>query len=954
MKNTIDDVLNLWNEPKLRAYLGEIRRKHGVVETLALPSLRDLPSVQIETLFVPPLLSIAPVHTDSDPTDWPEGKSLLEELNESRQLVVLGDPGGGKTTLSNWLAWRLTSGASAPLPDALANKIPFPCILRDMPTECFSQGFTVSDLAVATAIKLLGEAKAEPLEIIIRKWVVTGDYVLILDGIDEVPVHRRPLISSWINEAHQQNAVVLATSRIVGYEDYPVDSANGLGESENIPHGNLIDKTKTISSKRRSKNNDSSKSFEDHTRKWATIRFLMPFNQNQISDFARNWYSQRCVSDVEAKQKTADLLASLAQSEITQQLARTPNLLSLMAIVHRERAHLPDGKALLYEEIVNAYINTIDNQRRIGSENSLSSYGWKEKKSWLSFVGFKLQSSRDWDSPTAGILASEGEIIAWLQEAIDQSGAADSEILAKEFLNWVARRSGLLLPRGENRYAFVHLSFQEYFCACYLSDCIVRPAFVTGSIAKDSLVTRDTIAAWAQIPEWLETFIFLFESLSAEHGSEWVDIAVAAVFGDGMGDLSHLGARLIKNQHVKLPSLAKDLLASGCINTVFNELDYDADFESDVARTMLETGYAVLLSGETNSESNNLENNPSWAEKVKILIINEGFNLTAKQLSLFNNLEAISTVNATIDLAGLSNPEHLDYFRADSTKVINFQKVETLKNLSTLELRNSEIASLAPISKLTQLHILEISNLPILNLNPIEKLTNIHHLRITTLNLSDLNPIGCLKKLESISLSDIPVTDISFVKNLLKLDYVHLSGLPLDNLDSFSTCKKIETLDINHLKVDDLSPISQFGKLNNLFMSAVDIKDLTPLGKLKKLVIIMMNDMKIPDLSPLSKCKNLLNVFINKSTIDNIESIGNLKTIHALSLVDIPSITNITYLRDFSNLRYLDISGCPIGDISILESMKTPFSLRLRSDHTYDLSFLSNKDGFNISFKRPV
>ena len=42
---------------------------------------------------------------------------------------------------------------------------------------------------------------------------------------------------------------------------------------------------------------------------------------------------------------------------------RIPNLLTFMALIHRVRAMLPDGRALLYNEIGEAYLETIDTFR---------------------------------------------------------------------------------------------------------------------------------------------------------------------------------------------------------------------------------------------------------------------------------------------------------------------------------------------------------------------------------------------------------------------------------------------------------------------------------------------------------------------------------------------------------------------------------------------------------------
>lgn len=943
--------MKIWQDPQLRSYLGEVRRKCGVVETLALPSLRDLPAIKIETLFVPPLLCATQVNADDDPEEWPAGRNLFSELQEFRQIVVLGDPGGGKTTLSNWLAWRLASGSSAPLPSVLENKIPFPCILREMSVECFERGFSVADLAVAVVSKLVGSSKAEQLSGLVRRWVEEGNYVLILDGIDEVSVSRRQLIASWIREANRQNAVVLATSRVVGYDDYTVDSESVSVEQSSGESSVNLDRPRISALKRpRISQFYTANSTSVRGGEWAKLRYLMPFNSIQIADFSRNWYSQRCVSELEAKQRASDLLTSLAQSEITAKLARTPNLLSLMAIVHRERAHLPDGKALLYDEIVNAYLNTIDSQRRIGEEITLAQFGWKEKKSWLAYIGFKLQESRDWSSSTAGILASEEQVIEWLEVAIKQTEIEDYKPVAKEFLSWVARRSGLLLPRGENRYAFVHLSFQEYFCAYYLADCIVKPAFVTNKIPSNSSVTKEKVSKWGQHPSWLETYIFLFESLSAEHGFDWVETLMEIVFASGGGvTLANLAARLVKNKHVKLPSEARDFLAVGCVSAVYSESDYKSSPDSEVFRILLEAGYAAYV-----SEDDTLEQFASGglsATKVRVLVAADGAVLDADSLSGFKNLIALSAVDSSVDLVGLNRSTALNYLRLRDSDVSGFNEVQYFKNIVSLELRRVDVENLTPLASLKKLRVIEVAEIPVVDISPLGGLRDITYIEVSGLDVVDLSSLSLLTKIDTVYLSDLPATSVDFVGKLKRLEGISISNMSLSDFSLFSGCKKLESLDFTDMDFVDLTPFSGLPKLETVFLTDIRKVDVSPAGSMKSLGLFMVEKISIDDISVLSKCKRLLNVYLNKVDLGNFSSLAALKKLHALTLRSMPVVADLKFLRGFKQLEYLDLRETEVGDVSILDQMKAPFTLRISTNHNFDIGFLLAKEGFDIKIE---
>jgi len=729
----------LWDDLSLRPYLGEIRRRHGIVEILALPSMRDLPPVRIETLFVPPLLAESSVSPDSDPKKWPQGQNLFAALEQNPHLVVLGDPGSGKTTLANWLAWRLSAGLAAPLPKVLEDRAPLPCVLREMKAALFAATTTLPDLAESVARHLLGDKADAALLASLRERVTVGRYVLILDGVDEIPVSHRETVASWVRQATTQRACVLATSRMVGYEDGPVDREEATLRFDRPKGGRLNFKTSKLA--------------------WAQCRYLMPFDADRIAAFVENWYRQRCGTEHEAREKTADLLAALNRSEVTQRLARTPNLLALMAIVHRERAHLPDGKALLYDEIANAYINTIDSQRKIEPGDALAPFGWKERKAWLARVGFEMQRRRsaeakEWDRD-AGVLASEVDVLAWLTDAMQASGVAQPEQTAGAYLGWVARRSGLLLPRGEGCHAFIHLSFQEYFCACFLADRIVSPAFVKKGKSSDGLVNRDLLCQWGGEPVWRETLVFLFELLSAERDADWMDDLAEILFGPRpVIDFDYvraaLAARALADRHVRLGLGWREELADRCGSCIsFNR--------GRLLPMLVEAGYAAIVEGPLETIQHET--------RLRVLIAND------------------STMTDVSPLAGLSA-------------------------LRALELNRTSVADVSPLAGLTALRVLELSDTSVMDVSPLAGLTALLWLGLSDTSVADVSPLAGLSALRVLHLEGTGLSDVTPLAGLSALRLLILNGTSVADVSPLAGLTALRVLELKDTSVTDVSPLA--------------------------------------------------------------------------------------------------------------------------------------------------
>ena len=100
----------LLSDTRLRAYLDDVRAWHGYVRFLGLPTIQYHPDTPLSDLFVAPLLSQQRVSPESSPDTWPPGRDIFSALHEHPRLVVLGDPGSGKSMIVNWLAWLLAGG----------------------------------------------------------------------------------------------------------------------------------------------------------------------------------------------------------------------------------------------------------------------------------------------------------------------------------------------------------------------------------------------------------------------------------------------------------------------------------------------------------------------------------------------------------------------------------------------------------------------------------------------------------------------------------------------------------------------------------------------------------------------------------------------------------------------------------------------------------------------------
>lgn len=350
------------------------------------------------------------------------------------RTVLLGDPGGGKTTVANVLMHQLASQ-----PEAC---VPFLVTLRDYAAS------DPPDRSIVGHIEHTLEAfyQCPAPTGLVDLLLLSGRGVVIFDGLDELlDTARRADVTNRVELfcSEYPFARVLVTSRLVGYDQARLDDSQ----------------------------------FECYR--------LGGFGDKEVSAYARKWFA------LEPDSHEEDAQNFLAESAIVPDLRSNPLLLSLMCILYRGEGSLPRNRTEVYEQCANLLFRKWDARRHIHAElraGKLVEPTLRHLASWL-FTRADTQpavTERELISVTAQFLHGRGF------ESQDEARDAAREFV--EFCRgrmWVFSDTGTTAS-GQTLYQFTHRTFMEYFTAAQLAYASDSPE----QLADNLLPSIDHERSW--------------------------------------------------------------------------------------------------------------------------------------------------------------------------------------------------------------------------------------------------------------------------------------------------------------------------------------------------------------------------------------------------------------------------------------------------------------------------
>jgi HEAT repeat protein len=420
-----------------------------------------------------------------------ETLELSEAVTRHGRLMVLGDPGCGKTTLTRYLALKHAQALYQGRADAGDGLGParFPILVRiaHYAADDTWKRMSLSDFLPAYCKQ--NECNPPGLEHLLHSELERGTCLILLDGLDEIVSGdaRRDVIQrieNFVRRHDDSGNRFVVTSRSTGYRAFLF--------SEPFAH-----------------------------------YLVQRMNEEQIERFLSRWC--HAVEAAQTPDLSPERRARTAQAEIdaimlavrsspgVRQIATNPLMLRILAGIKRKGAGLPRRRVELYRDAAEALASAHDVAR---ADLPLPQGSYLTRL--LGRIAYWLHDTE----PTG--LAAEHEVKDFLYQAwaeihrlAQDTDEPDPEINARveQFLRAVREHTGLFVERAYKLYGFMHQSFEEYYAARHL---------ITGTRQRAARIRKHL-----HDPRWEEPILLGLGFLGLDMPVDAAELVETAILAQG-------------------------------------------------------------------------------------------------------------------------------------------------------------------------------------------------------------------------------------------------------------------------------------------------------------------------------------------------------------------------------------------------------------------------------------
>jgi HEAT repeat protein len=388
----------------------EITPHHFAQSDLGFPKLKR----RVESVGTLNKYSVEPQFRQ---TPWDE----IKKQEKKKSIVVLSDPGMGKSTLLRREMMLLASEERQNITEdkKTINDVVIPLFLKLFEIE--DEKKEIFDSILSLVKRYYPETSLDIMDFLEDK-LRKGQCLLLLDSLDGVPLEYRNRLSEKLHRFKRNyDCRIICTSRIVGYI------------------GNFIHDALEIE--------------------------IVPFNQKQIEQYVINWFANTVPPENNDINFADRFLIELQTMPQIRGLLQNPLLLSLMCnLYHRKKISFPASRSKVYKTSVDFMLRK-----------------WSQKKKPRS--DWKIISTTKLLGELAYLFAYEGKEIfseddLYLRIERYLKGKTVSSdfkrLNASDLIQEITEIDGILIKADQKKrfYTFFHRTFQEYLVATYLNQII--------------------------------------------------------------------------------------------------------------------------------------------------------------------------------------------------------------------------------------------------------------------------------------------------------------------------------------------------------------------------------------------------------------------------------------------------------------------------------------------------
>lgn len=379
--------------------------------------------INIDNIYIPLKLKLESDYSYANQEEKHKVNSRLFDINTAfkkfDKIVVLGDPGSGKSTILKYLAYDICSKRVAN--NEYDNLVPIFIKAAEFAKYNLITGKNLSEYII--------DGYNNKYDFLFANCLENNRLVVLFDGLDEVNItNQRHSVVDKVNSfvAQYPNIKIIVSSRVVGYKETRL---NGF-----FYH------------------------FE-----------VEKFDKEQIKSFINNWYLSISLcsdNDTQAALRNAnELLVSIQKNYSVLRLASNPLLITIIALIHYQGNNLPEKRASLYEIATSTFLDNWVKLRASQKNYNIDKDSLIEILAPISFYVHENYSTG---------LIPEKDLKHKLSDEYRKIhpylNPKDEKRDINDIIDFLREDAGFLFEKGlddngESLFGFVHQTFQEYFAA---------------------------------------------------------------------------------------------------------------------------------------------------------------------------------------------------------------------------------------------------------------------------------------------------------------------------------------------------------------------------------------------------------------------------------------------------------------------------------------------------------